>query len=87
MSHWNYRVIKKFDEKTDTTLFQIHEVYYDDKNIIKAWTQSSVGPSGETMLELKEDIKYFMEALQKPTLQENILADKEILVEVQDPEN
>ncbi len=86
MSHWNYRVLKKHHEKTGTTIFQIHEVYYDDKNQIKTWTQSSVGPSGETISELNEDVKHFREAIQKPILQESYYEDREILVEVHEPE-
>ncbi|MEA3285935.1 MAG: hypothetical protein U9Q77_00980 [Candidatus Marinimicrobia bacterium] len=82
---WNYRIIRKYFEKTDTISFQIHEVYYDDKDQIEGWTQSSVGPSGETILELREDIEHFMETMQKPILQEKYDEGREILVEVHEP--
>ncbi len=86
MSHWNTRVIRKYDQKTDTTIFEMHEVHYDDNNRIIAWTESSVGPFGETLAELKEDIKHFLEAVQKPILQENCHEAGEILVEVKESE-
>ncbi len=82
MSYWNYRVIKKFYEKADATTFEIHEVYYDKNHKIEGWTESAVGPSGETVSELKEDIEHFVRALQKPTLMEQLKNGKEILVEI-----
>ena len=82
MTHWNYRVLKKYHEKTGTTIFQIHEVYYNEKNQVEAWAQSSVGPSGDTISELEEDVKHFMEAIHKPVFQEKYHKDREILVEL-----
>ena len=82
MSYWNYRVIKKYYEKADVATFEIHEVYYDKAHKIEGWTESAVGPSGETVSELKEDIEHFMIALQKPILLEQFKNGKEILVEI-----
>jgi hypothetical protein len=84
MAYWNTRVVKKYNEKSATTTFEIHEVHYDDNHHITAWTETAVGPFGETLAELKEDIKHFIEAVQKPVLQLETHADKEKLVEVRE---
>ncbi|RJP76671.1 MAG: hypothetical protein C4522_17600 [Desulfobacteraceae bacterium] len=82
MSHWNHRVIKRHDKKVHITTFQIHEVYYDDDNKIESWTASPVEPMGESMAELRKDLQYFVEALEKPVLEEKIQNGQEILVEI-----
>lgn len=69
MVTWNYRVIRKEHETGDTT-FQIHEVYYDESEEIDSWTQNAVEPLGETIGELREDIRYFQSAFRKPILEE-----------------
>mgnify|MGYP007032851860 CR=1 FL=1 len=84
MSYWNTRVIRKCDETSDTTTFEIYEVHYDDNHQITAWTESAVAPCGETLAELKEDIKHFIEAVQKPILELEHHTDGERLVEVRD---
>jgi len=82
MSYWNTRVVRKCDKTSETTTFEIHEVHYDDNHQITAWTESAVGPFGETLAELKEDIKHFIEAIQKPILELEHHSDGERLVEV-----
>jgi len=82
MSYWNTRVVRKHDETSDITTFEIHEVHYDDNHQITAWTESAVGPFGETVAELEEDIKHFIEAIRKPILELEHHADGERLVEV-----
>lgn len=82
MSHWNHRVIKRHDKKAEITTFQIHEVYYDDNHKIEGWTQSPVAPMGEMISELKEELEYFMKALEKPLLEEKSENGKEVLVEI-----
>ena len=68
MSHWNHRVIHKHHQQTDDHTYQVHEVYYDDNGNIDKWTISPVSPMGETPYELREEIKYFIKAFQKPIL-------------------
>lgn len=80
MSHWNYRVIRKYHEESDSSTYQIHEVYYDDENMIEGWTQSPVEPMGESLAELRNDIQYFIKAFQKPVLTEIIKNEKEVLI-------
>lgn len=80
MSHWNYRIIRKYHNESDLNTYQIYEVYYDDKDKIEGWTESPVEPMGESVAELCSDIHYFLEAFQHPILTEKILNGKETLV-------
>ena len=80
MSHWNYRIIRKYHKESESSTYQIHEVYYDDKNNIKSWTQTPVEPMGESLAELRGDIQYFLKAFQQPALIERINNGKEELV-------
>ena len=69
MRTWNYRVIRKKNESGEIT-FQIHEVYYDHAGEINGWTERPVQPLGESISELHKDIRHFLEAFQKETLEE-----------------
>ena len=80
MSYWNHRVIHKYHEKQDSHTYQIHEVYYDDNGKIEGWTESATEPFGETPSELREDIRYFIKAFQKPILKSIVEGGEEILV-------
>lgn len=61
---WNHRVIK--DEHGQ---YMIHEVYYDKDGNIETWTENSTSPCGdESLADLKEDIKIYVKALEKPVL-------------------
>ncbi len=48
-------------------LFGIHEVYYDPKFGTDTWT-GNCSPGGETLEELKSDLKLMLEALDRPVL-------------------
>lgn len=68
-SHWNYRVIRK-TWKIDGEIehrYGIHEVYYSDGKPSMC-TVDAMDPHGETIDELKCDLKYFLTALTKPVL-------------------
>jgi len=80
MSYWNYRVIRKHHKESDTNTYQIHEVYYKEDGAIEGWTESAVEPLGEIPDELREDIRFFMKAFQKPILEEQVKDKKPILV-------
>ena len=54
---WDYRVIEH------EGMFTIHEVYYNDKGDITSISEDPMGPSGETLEELKDDMQYFLQAL------------------------
>lgn len=80
MLYWNHRVVHKYHEKSDSHTYQIHEVYYDDNGEIEGWTESAMEPFGETPSELREDIRYFIKAFQKPILKSTIEGGEERLV-------
>ena len=61
MSYWNYRVVEK------DGFYGIHEAYYDDDKPTSI-TQNEMSPHGETLDELKDDVKKHLEALDKPIL-------------------
>jgi hypothetical protein len=81
MSCWNYRVIRKSHSDTDVVSYQIHEVYYKEDGSIDGWTKEPVEPHGETVEELREDIRYFLHAFRRPVLEEKDVDHKEVLVE------
>jgi hypothetical protein len=59
---WNYRVIE------NESMFHIHEVYYNDKGEIIAISEDPIAPAGETLEELKGDLKYYQQAVKRPIL-------------------
>jgi len=60
--NWDYRVINH------DGMFTIHEVSYNDKGDITSISQDPMGPSGDTLEELKDDMEYFLQALDMPVL-------------------
>jgi len=80
---WNYRIIKKTFADNDAAQYEIHEVYYEG-NSISGWTQNSVNPSGASVAELREDIRYFLQAFKRPVLEEKIIDEKDVLIENDD---
>ena len=80
MSHWNYRVFVDEHENGEQN-YHIREVYYttflDEINDMSlSCTDEEAVPTGETLLELKQDLEYMQLALNKPTLQ---LVDNKII--------
>ena len=71
---WDYRVIKHIDE--GVVSYQIHEVYYDEDQVIKSWTENSIKPYGETPEELKKDILMQLQGLDKPVLDFDLCKDQ-----------
>jgi hypothetical protein len=59
---WNYRVVES------KGVFQIHEVYYNDKGEITAMSEDPIAPAGETVEELKNSLKYYRQAVKRPIL-------------------
>jgi len=69
MSHWNHRVFKQVTEHE--VWYEIHEAYYeDDKKIPEMWTENAIAPGGETIEELKAELKRMIKCLDKPILME-----------------
>lgn len=61
-TYWNYRVIESED------IFRIHEVYYNEKGGITAFSENPITPLGETLDELRGDLEYYLQALDRPVL-------------------
>lgn len=80
MSYWNHRVIRKHDSDSDTVSYQIHEVYYADDGSIEQWTEDPVQPFGETAEELREEIRFFLQAFRRPILEWKEVDGKQALV-------
>ena len=79
---WNYRVVEKnitdkvdcSDITYDTTVYEIHEVYYDRDGNITMWSSEAISPYGEgDIKDLECDIKRMLEAFSKPALKESDL--------------
>ena len=84
MSYWNYRVVEKnttnkidcSNIEYETTVYEVHEVYYDEDGNITMWSVESISPYGEGCIkDLEVDIKFMLEACSKPILKESDLPD------------
>ena len=60
-SWWNHRIVKK------NGYFAIHEVHYEAGKPVLV-TQDPTSPFGESLEELKRDMKHFQDALKHPAL-------------------
>ena len=68
---WNYRVVKHEDTLTDGNeiYYAIHECYYDENDIPTSITSGNgIELWGDTLEELKEDLRLMTLALDKPIL-------------------
>jgi hypothetical protein len=72
---WNYRVIKTVrnivigkDKSKLDIVYRIHEVYYDENNNIRNWTEDGVDTVGETKKELIEVHNEMKKAFDMPIL-------------------
>ena len=81
MKHWDYRIIKKCGSKSEAASYQIHEVYYRGDGVIDAWTESPVQPHGDTLHELRADIRFFLQAFRHPVLELQLVDGKQVLIE------
>jgi hypothetical protein len=72
---WDYRMVKR--KINGDAIFGIHEVYYnsdlpefqtDKDKTISGLTEEACSPFGESLEELKENIKQFTQALEQPIL-------------------
>ena len=67
MKYWNYRVMRR-KYANDYYTYGIYEVYYDNRDKPDGWTQDAVAPFGDSLKELKNDFRFYKQALAKPTL-------------------
>lgn len=66
--------------ESDTEVFEIHEVHYNDEHQIEGWSESPIAPMGAALLELKGDIELMRRAFEKPVLFEQTENNREILL-------
>lgn len=62
---WNYRIIE------NKKIFNIYEVYYNNKGEITAISEDPMYPQGNNLEELKGDMEYFLQAFNRPLLKKN----------------
>ncbi len=68
---WNYRVIKRYYQSHQETVYTIHEVYYKDGKIV-AISEEADTPMGDSLEELRGELRrMFIDALAKPVLEWN----------------
>lgn len=53
--NFNYRIIKS--RSNNTTVFSLHEVYYDEAGSVKGWTEDPVNEFHNSVAELIEDLE------------------------------
>jgi hypothetical protein len=70
--NWDYRVIEH------DGAFTIHEVHYNDKGAVISISDDPMGPSGETLEELKSDMEFFLQALDRPMLRKEEIGLEEM---------
>lgn len=85
MNRWNYRIIKSFDPISQSPIFQVHEVYYNEQGEIECWNDGPVEPLGINPASLRNDIQAFLSAFRLPTLEIKFTAGKAKLVEEPSP--
>jgi hypothetical protein len=87
---WNYRLIRRPNGPTphedEPYFFAIHEVYYDKKGKVEAWSADPIHAGGTTFEALRGDLTFMVGALSKPVLEEykEDASGKERLREVRD---
>ena len=68
---WNYRIIKHDTDKSGH--FAVHEVYYDGKGNVEAWTEDPIELIGESKRDIIKDIGYVTAEIKQPILNESEL--------------
>ena len=73
--YWNYRIIQKTtsyklssDKLISETFYEIHEVYYSEKNEIIAWSQEPISMYFQNYNDYKTILKQFKKATKYPIL-------------------
>lgn len=68
--YWNHRVIKKKTEYNgiEWETFTIHEVYYDEDDLIYGWVETPAAPYAEELNDLWADVSRIQSALNHPVL-------------------
>lgn len=59
MNHWNYRIFKREYPNAigPTTLYELHEVFYNEDHKIQLWTENPVAGPAESVEELLGELR------------------------------
>jgi hypothetical protein len=68
---YNYRVIHSFSPALHEHMYYINETYTDEQGEIHSLRRQFAFPSGETLEDLKKDLKMMLEAVEKDVLEAN----------------
>ena len=72
---WNHRVVKQIlDDGTEW--FSIREVYYNGNGAIYAYTKEPIDMTGESIEELRKDLKWCLDCLDQPVLEEGKILEE-----------
>lgn len=77
MKHWNYRIIKQYNEEINEWSYAIHSVYYNRDGKPSGLSVDPSYPSGDTLEELREDLLLYSHAFEKPVLNWNDFVNRE----------
>ena len=69
--NWDYRVIKRTFKMPSGYLeiqHAIYEVYYDEDGNVNTWSANPMYIAGETLDELRDDLKRYSAAFDRPIL-------------------
>ena len=66
---WNYRVVAERGPFDEADWYSVREVYYGDDGAVQGVTGADeVGAGGSSVAELREDLRHYAEALERPVL-------------------
>jgi hypothetical protein len=67
---WNYRVIVSRDVSiVGVDSYALSEVFYGKRGKIEGWTEPGMNPYGDTLKELRSDLRLMCLALKQPVLE------------------
>ncbi len=69
--NWNYRIIKH--DTKESVYFAVHEVFYDEKGRITAWTEDAINITGDTAKDVNKTLRQISEDTKQPILSETEL--------------
>jgi hypothetical protein len=67
---WDYRIVHTTDGGAEA--YAIYEVFYDEQGAPEARTEQPSYPAGETLDELRDDLRSYQEALRQPVLEDTV---------------
>jgi hypothetical protein len=66
MGYWNHRMVVRKDHPPGTEVWTIHEISYDDADVIWGWIAAT--PLGTDEADLRGDLDLISQALDHPPL-------------------